>query len=141
MVGWLVRYSFKLRGWKHPALAKWSLPVIHPFVQSNSESKDPCTLLIEDRQTLKPLEKICRGLGPTGAHPPSTALPLAPTHIECGSNIPKQVQVAYRVLVVFGLILVVVILKILRCGNTSEGQVKKAVGLFLMRWSVGQGRL
>ena len=35
---------------------------------------------------------------PTGAHPPSTALPLASTHIECGRNIPKQVQVAYRVL-------------------------------------------
>src|SRR6056300_1714715 len=58
LVGWLVRYSFKLRGWKHPALAKWSLPVLHPFVQSNSESKDPCTLLIEDRQTLKPLENV-----------------------------------------------------------------------------------
>ena len=78
----------------NPALARWSLPVIHLFVQSNSESKYPCTLLIEDRQTLKPLKKICRGLGPTGAHPPSTALPLAPTHIECGRNIPKQVQVA-----------------------------------------------
>jgi len=24
----LVRYSFKLRGWKHPAHAKWSLPVM-----------------------------------------------------------------------------------------------------------------
>ena len=35
---------------------------------------------------------------PTGAHPPSTAPPLASTHIECGRNIPKQVQVAYRVL-------------------------------------------
>ena len=35
---------------------------------------------------------------PTGAHPPSTALPLASTHIKCGRNIPKRVRVAYRVL-------------------------------------------
>jgi hypothetical protein len=35
---------------------------------------------------------------PTGAHPPSTVPPIASTHTKCGRNIPKQVQVAYRVL-------------------------------------------
>jgi len=55
LVSWLVGWSFKLRGRKHLADAMWSLPVIHPFVQSSSKANDPCMLLIEDRRTLKRL--------------------------------------------------------------------------------------
>jgi hypothetical protein len=37
LVGWLGNRSSYVVQWKHLARAKWSLPVIHPFVQSNSD--------------------------------------------------------------------------------------------------------
>ena len=81
LVGWLV-------GWlgTRSSYVVGSTPLTRngkgPFVQSNSESKlgskDPCTLLIEDRQTLKLLEKIYRGLGQRGLIHPQPHYPSLP---------------------------------------------------------------
>src|SRR6056300_1437953 len=53
LVGWLGNRSSYVVG-STPLARNGPFPVLHTFVQSNSESKDPCTLLIEDRRTLKP---------------------------------------------------------------------------------------